>query len=565
MQTLLGNQIVIQNTSTTSLEDILCENRGIPLSPEGKKEFFNPTLSLLHDPFLIPDMEKAVDRILLAKERGEIVAISWDYDVDGVSSTAILVRFLNEIGIKTGKKLPHRINDGYGLKEYFFDDFKEKNVSLVITVDCGTRDIEPIRYGKSIWIDVIVTDHHAVPEIIPDEVIGILNPKRHDSQYPFRELAGAGVAWKLIHGILIKLYGQDEYQSHKSILNPHIEKILQEYSDFAALGTVSDCMPLRWENRTITTLWLRQLAHSRSIGLRKFLLEKWKIEKNADIIGFQIGPRINAAGRMDHPDIALSFLLASEKNVDGIIETLEWLNETRREYTKKFVDDALLHVDTKQWVLIYSSDSITHGIIWLVAGKLTEEFWKPSIVLVDEWDHYVASCRSPSWCNIVELLTDCKDCFVRFWWHGQAAGFTLEKECYSEFLTLLNEAYYHRYSDDIPKKTQLIESRLSPSDLNPSILETLEKFAPYGIGNPRPYFILENLTLLNVGFLGKEEKHLTFTFQEMPHIRCIAWWWGEHASQFHKGDILSPIVEIQKNEWNGNISVQCILQDCIIA
>lgn len=245
-----------------------------------------------------------------------------DYDVDGVSSTAILVRYLSEIGCQVSYRLPHRVHDGYGLKSYFFDELASKDVKLVITVDCGTRDIRPIRHAKSLGIDVIVTDHHAVPDIVPEEVIAIINPKRSDSLYPFRDLAGAGVAFKLLHAVAIAIEKTNSHtntiennknNSSMSTLTVTIAKVLQDYIDFAALGTVSDCMPIVGENRTIVSLGLRQMSQSRSHGLRKFLSGREKIRENdADLIGFQIGPRINAAGRMDTPITALQWLLAGD-------------------------------------------------------------------------------------------------------------------------------------------------------------------------------------------------------------------------------------------------------------
>ncbi len=216
--------------------DVLEKNRNIE-----DENFFSPSLAGLHDPYLMPDMERAVARIMEARERHERVVIFGDYDVDGVSSTAILFRFFREIGIEVSYRLPHRVHDGYGLKSYFFDELASKNVKLVVTVDCGTRDIEPIRHAKSLGIDVIVTDHHAVPEVIPDEVIAIVNPKRKDSIYPFPNLAGAGVAFKLLHALVIAIENEKQKNGGSG---DEIENILTRYIDLASLGTVADCMPL---------------------------------------------------------------------------------------------------------------------------------------------------------------------------------------------------------------------------------------------------------------------------------------------------------------------------------
>lgn len=269
--TLSGTKIHINSPYTGDIYETLKKNRN--LDDSQIEHFFDAKISDLHDPFLMPDMQKAVERILRAVKNNERIVIFGDYDVDGVSSTAILVRFLSkELGASVSYRLPHRVHDGYGLKNYFFDELAEKDVKLVITVDCGTRDILPIRHAKSLGIDVIVTDHHAVPDEIPTEVIGILNPKRHDSKYPFPSLAGAGVAFKIVHGILLTLEKSTSEFAGKT------EKILTEYIDFASLGTVSDCMPLIDENRIITTLGLEQMQKSESAALRKFLDGKNNVE-----------------------------------------------------------------------------------------------------------------------------------------------------------------------------------------------------------------------------------------------------------------------------------------------
>lgn len=248
MYTLSGNQVHILSESVENLEETLRKNRKI--TPENEENFFSPSIEHLHDPFLLPDMEKAVKRILEARERQERIVIFGDYDVDGVSSTAILVRFLVDIGCSVSYRLPHRVHDGYGLKSYFFDELATKHVKLVITVDCGTRDIEPIRHAHSLGIDVIVTDHHAVPDLIPEEVIAIINPKRRDSTYPFRDLAGAGVAFKLLHAVAMRIHTFRHVDTRRylapisetkkkntnvSAVTVSVNSFLTQYIDFASL------------------------------------------------------------------------------------------------------------------------------------------------------------------------------------------------------------------------------------------------------------------------------------------------------------------------------------------
>lgn len=577
MQTHRGHNINILSEYNEDIKKILLQNRNI--HPDVLRTFFDPKISDLHDPYLMPDMELAVNRILEARTKKERIVIFGDYDVDGVSSTAILVKFLTEIGCLVSYRLPHRVHDGYGLKEYFFDELKEKWVSLVITVDCGTRDIWPIKHAKSLGIDVIVTDHHAVPDIIPTEVIAIVNPKRKDSLYPFHGLAGAGVAFKLLHGILIWIKSNT------------IQETLTRYIDFASLGTVADCMPIIDENRIITTLGLRQMQQSESIGLRNFLEWREQIEGNADIIGFQIGPRINAAGRMDTPLTALRWLLAWEGRTDEFFGELEHLNETRKGTTETHFQKALENIDTSKPVLFYDASDLEHGIIGLVAGRLTEIYNKPTIVIKNGHDHpltnrkwdtvsvtenqdtqivdnknlSIASCRSPEWCNLIELLDHCKDFFVRYGGHRQAAGFTIESSKIESF----KEAIWKQIATvhdihNLPKKNLAVECILPMHAINVKTLEDINYFRPFGIGNPKPLFLLENVTIANTKPLWQDGKHLSIILSEDPSLRFLLWNASDKKAHINPGNIISLIIEIDQNEWKGNISVQWIIKDIIV-
>ncbi|MBC7504079.1 DHH family phosphoesterase [Candidatus Gracilibacteria bacterium] len=575
MQTQGGHTVNILSPYSENLYNILLANRH--LDPAELDSFFDPQISDLHDPYLMPDMEKAVKRILIAREKKERIVIFGDYDVDGVSSTAILVKFLSEIGCLVSYRLPHRVHDGYGLKGYFFDELKDKRVTLLITVDCGTRDIEPIRYARSLGIDVIVTDHHAVPDIIPEEVVAIVNPKRKDSRYPFHGLAGAGVAFKLLHGVLLGLGRSD------------IDATLTRYIDFASLGTVADCMPITGENRVITTLGLRQMQQSESVGLRNFLEGREQIEGNADIIGFQIGPRINAAGRMDTPLTALRWLLAGEGRTDEFFGELEHLNETRKGTTETQYQRALASVDTTRPILFFDAADLDHGIIGLVAGRLTELYNKPSIVMKNGHDHplttrkgdtvaidettnasegkelSIGSCRAPEWCNLIELLDSCKHFFVRYGGHRQAAGFTIETNQITQF----KEAMWRQFAivhdvTDLPKKILNIECPLLPADITVATLEHIDHFRPFGIGNPKPLFILENVTIASSKPLGQEDKHLSISIYENPSLRLLLWNAGDKKAQLANGNIVSLIIEIDRNEWKGKVSVQVVVRDLIL-
>ena len=575
MQTQGGHTVNILSPYSDSLYEVLLKNRNI--DEKDLENFFDPQISDLHDPYLMPDMEKAVKRILIAREQKERIVIFGDYDVDGVSSTAILVRFLTEIGCLVSYRLPHRVHDGYGLKSYFFDELQAKWVTLVITVDCGTRDVEPIRHAASLGIDVIVTDHHAVPDEIPAEVVAIVNPKRKDSQYPFHGLAGAGVAFKLLHWVLIWMWAQD------------INSTLTRYIDFASLGTVADCMPIVWENRVITTLGLRQMQKSESAGLRQFLEWRESVDGNADIIGFQIGPRINAAWRMDTPLTALRWLLAGEWRTDEFFGELEHLNETRKWTTETQYKRAIENVDTTRPILFFDAADLDHGIIGLVAGRLTELYNKPSIVMknghdhpltsrkwdtvaidttanVNEWKELsIGSCRAPEWCNLIELLDECKHFFIRYGGHRQAAGFTIETERIPAFKEAMWQAISRAHDvANLPKKILNIECALPHHEISVSTLVSIDRFRPYGIGNPRPLWLLENVTIANTKPLGQEEKHLSISIAEKPELKLLLWNAADKKPHLGVGTIVSLIIEIDRNEWKGKVSVQVVVRDIVV-
>ncbi len=266
-------------SSVDELRDRMIARRGIV----DTERFFAPDFSHLSDPFLFPGMDRAVDRVLHARQTGERVVVFGDYDVDGVSATALLVRFFHEIGVQVSYRLPHRVRDGYGFRAHFLDDLSEKSVKLIITVDCGTRDTDTIATARSRGIDVIVTDHHSVPETLPD-ALAVLNPRLPDTSYPFPGLSGAGVAFQFLHAVALQIFSHDE-----------IVHILRKYIDLAALGTIADCMDLVGENRVIASLGLSQMRESCHPGLARLVGERLSDGLESDVVGFHIGPRLNAA------------------------------------------------------------------------------------------------------------------------------------------------------------------------------------------------------------------------------------------------------------------------------
>lgn len=505
----------------------------------------------LHDPYLLTDMDKAVERIKKAKENDEKVIIFWDYDVDGVTSTSILMHFFSKIGLKASYRLPHRVKDGYGLKSYFVDEVHSLWVSLIVTVDCGTRDIDVVKHAKDLWVDVIVTDHHAVPDKIPEEAVAVINPKRDDCNYLYKNLAWAWVAFKLMQALAYEFLEEEEAKTY-----------IQESIDIAAIGTVADCMRLTWENRIIVIEWLKQIKKSRSLGIRRLLEDKINDDLDADIFWFHIWPRLNAAGRMDSAYKAVNLLLNNSSTINTTLMEIEKLNEMRKYHTKEFTFDALNKVNKNDNILFYISPAIEHGIIGIVAGRITEQFYRPCICLKDEWDKLVASCRSPEFHDMISTLEKYKDYFIAFWWHKQAAGFSISKEKFPEFKTRiineLNKLDFSKY-----KKEIIVDKVVKFEELWFSFLREVNKYKPFWLGNPKPLFIVENLEYEKMDFIWKGRDHLRFTTKHWFKIFAFYFWDYYEEIKRSKSKI-SLVFDISEDSWNGQKNLMLKVVDIIL-
>ena len=556
---LLEKQYVFPQESSWSIENILLANRHLPTNLLSQEGFLHPQFHHLHDPYLFPQMQEAVDRILKARDNCERIVIFGDYDVDGVSSTALLVKFLTQIGCEVSYRLPHRVKDGYGLKAYFIDELKSKDVSLVITVDCWTRDIDVINHAHFIGVDVIVTDHHAVPHTIPEHAIALLNPKIPNTTYPFSSLSGSWVAFKLLHAMTIALEKNTKKQ----------EEILRQYIDIATLGTIADCMPLIGENRIIATLGLRELRRSGSIGIRKLLEGKDPHEKDGDIVGFHIGPRINAAGRMDTPYTALSLLLAGESRIDPIVAEIEMLNTSRRDETKFATERALEEMDVSGEILWYAKDDIEHGIIGLIAGKLANDFSKVSIVLKDEWEKLVASARSGGVCDLMELLTPSAHLFIAYGGHREAAGFSVSKAKSDELYKSLCATYREiekKGDQKTSSKITAIDKILSEEYLTLDFYEQVMQLGPYGVWFPKPIFGVE-VDLREMQDLGSSWEHISFILKKSKkfeeQVKAVGF--GIRGLVPNNQDQKALLIgELTKNIWNDRVSLQFMIRDIIL-
>jgi len=515
-----------------------------------KDNSLNKTIEDLYDPYLLKWMKEWVERIKKAKELWQKVMIFWDYDVDWVTATSILMHAFKKIWITASYRLPHRIHDWYWLKNYFIDEMEALWVDLVITVDCWTKDIEAINHAKQKNIDVIVTDHHSVPDIIPEWAIAIINPKREDCSYPFKQLSWAWVAFKLISALVKEFLEEKEAQEY-----------IEETLDIAALWTVADCMNLVWENRIIVEAWLKQLKKSRSKWLRKLIESKINEDLDSDIFSFLLWPKLNAAWRLDSPYKAINLILNNWNTIDATISEIEILNERRRKLTYKYFDEALENINSEDNIIFYESKEISHWIIWIIAWKITEKFYRPSIVLIEEEEKYVASCRSPDYFSIVEILEKYKDYFIAFWWHKQAAWFSITKDKFPEFKEKIIQDL-NNLDFSIFKKSLYIDKVITINEIWFNFYNTISKFKPFWLWNPKPLFIIENFKYNKIEYLGKGTEHIKFDVWNW--LKLCAFFMWKYMEEIKKTNNLSIIFELYLDNFNWTKKLQLNIIDMII-
>lgn len=543
----LGKKWVIKNQDKNlPLFEKLLKNRNLNKKIE-IENFLNPSLERdLHDPFLMKDMKKAVKRIKMAVKNRERIIIFGDYDVDGISATAILVHALRTLNANVSYRLPHRSEDGYGLREKFVNELAKLNVKLIITVDNGISCAKEIDLANKKGIDVIVTDHHAVPETLP-HAYAILHPKLHGSLYPFAELTGAGVAFKLAQAL--------------------INNQALDFLDLACLGVVADLGPLRDENRVIAKFGLQMLAQTRWPGLSRLKhYAKIKDEINTRTISHILGPRLNAASRISHPYFALQLLLNEGEKSDKFASHLEKLNQKRQLLTSEMVSSAFLKIETQiqqsKKILILYDKSWHTGILGLIAGKLVEKYGLPAIAMEDRGKILVGSARSPEYFNIISAISKNSGLLIAFGGHSQAAGFELRKENLEIFIEKLNSEADEKLNGKDLTPQLILDCEIQPEDLNWNTLEMIEKLEPFGIGNEKPKFMMRRIIPANLALVGKENKHLKFFGKSGNNsYHCIAFNLGMYAKFLRKNSPVDIACELKKNIWNGNENLEMKILD----
>lgn len=539
-----------EDRNTPLLQKLLL-NRGIKTEEETQRFFYPDAARDFHDPFLMKDMARAVKRIGQAIEKNERIMIFGDYDVDGITACAILMRCLRTLRANVSCRLPHRIEDGYGLREKFIKECKKLNVSIVITVDNGISCASEVETANELGIDVIITDHHTVPEKIP-RAYAILHPKLPDSGYPFAELTGAGVALKLAQALLQNRM-KDPRESIRQLL------------DLACMGTIADLGELRGENRYIVKEGLQVLENTRWPGLSR-------LKENAGVqgkisthdIGFLLSPRINAAGRISHPSHALRLLLHDADQGHIFAQTLERLNRKRQKMMEEVMGTAeeMAAKQTNQPLTIISHKNFHGGIIGLIASKLSEKYFKPAIVMEDRGETLTGSCRSIAQINIVEALAAAKKLLEHFGGHAAAAGFDIKKENLEAFTKKLLAHTEPLLQAKNIQPTIYADCELAHGEISEKTINTLKLLEPFGMGNEAPRFLCKDLPIISFRAMGADNKHLKITSSANGQtIECVGFKLGKFTENLAGAKTLNAICEIEENIWRGRQTLQLTMLD----
>ena len=536
-------------TSKTDLTQLCAEvlvSRGIK-EMDDVVEFFND--SEMSDPFLVKDMQEAVDVIRNAIDEEKLICIYGDYDCDGITSTAILFNYLECVGANVMTYIPER-EEGYGLNKPAIKKLSEQGIELIITVDNGISAFEEAEYIYELGMELVITDHHQPQETIP-KAEAVVNPHRFDDTSPFKNLCGAGVAFKLV----------------AALDDGNYEIVMEQYSDLACMGTIADVMPLVGENKIIVKRGLQQLLVTENEGL-SCLVEKAGVRGNsisATTVAFMIAPRINAAGRFGSPSLALNALVSEEEDRTALVEELVSLNNQRKrteeEIFKSIVADIEAHPEKlKERVLVISGEGWHHGIIGIISSKLIERFGKPNFIITIENGEARGSSRGVKGFNVVNCLNYCADILTKFGGHTLAGGFSLKAENIDEFAKRIFE-YAKENNPSMPKYTINADKLLMAKDIDINQVESLKRLEPFGEGNPQPIFAIIGAKIDKIISLSNG-RHTKFEII-YEGKRLTALLFNKRAENIgvNVADYIDLLVNVEINEYNGNKSVSLLVKD----
>lgn len=527
------------------------------VSPDDRRRFLEPDYDQdLHDPFLFSAMDAVMGRLKESRENGERIGIFGDFDADGLSSSVLLREGISKLGLDLSVYIPDKHAEGHGLSPLAVDFFEEKGVALIFTVDCGMMNHEEIAEAKRRGMDTIIVDHHHVPETLPP-AYAIINPKLPGEPYPFKDLCGAGATFKVLQAIY-KTFFPDEVEQLKWFL------------DVAAVGTVADVMPLVGENRVIVAYGLIVLSKTRRTGFQEMLalgrmpLRSGKVPVARDI-AFHIAPRINAASRMAHARVVHDLLMEPDAvKAREFARLLEGYNDERRKVSEaisKLVREEALRSSDRKIVFAVHED-FHFGVVGLVAGRIANEFHKPTVVLTKGEEISRGSLRSIPELHITEALESCSDLLERFGGHAAAAGLTVRNDKIPEFEARLEAIVAEKLSGVRTEPEIVVDMRLRPEHLTLDLVRELRRFAPFGEGNPEPAFLLEGMIVEEIRPVGSDGKHLKFILRSGGRaFDAIGFSLAGEFSDLEPGSRVDVLFSVDENEWNGSVGLQLKIAD----
>lgn len=538
-----------KNNNISELMAKILVNRGID-KDSLVQDFLHPKLENLYNPFLFKDMEIAVCEILKSCENKEKITIYGDYDVDGITSIAVLKKFLIELGANVEHYLPSRLEEGYGLNNDAIKKISDGKTSLLITVDCGISAISEIEYANSLGLKVIVTDHHECLDELPN-ALAVIDAKRKDNTYPFKSLAGVGVAFKLIHAISLRL-GLDR-------------KKYLKYIDIVSLGTIADIVPLIDENRIIVNYGLILMKQTHNVGLRELISVSGYSEIDSISISFGVAPRINACGRMGKADLALELLLTNDVVIaNKIAHELNDINKLRQDVEKRIVQEAVEIIEKEKLyeksVIVIGRENWHHGVIGIVASKITEIYYKPTILICLENGIGKGSGRSVEGFDLHGALVECSEYLTKFGGHEMAIGLSIEEKNLKAFSDKLEHIADNQHISDLQPVIK-VDAEIDSSMISKSVIHELDALKPFGEANPAPLFVYKNIKVDGVRLLSND-RHLKLSLKDGNNLYdAIAFNMGDKKYSIKIGDRIDVLHFLEINDFNNTQKIQLNVKD----
>lgn len=520
---------------------------------EDAKRFFRPALDQLHDPFLMKGMAEACLCILQKREERKPVMVYGDYDVDGTTSVALMSTYLKSLDIQVLSYIPDRYDEGYGVSYKGIDCAKANGIDLIIALDCGIKAVDKVSYAKSLGIDFIICDHHRPGDVVP-EAIAVLDPKQQDCTYPYDELCGCGVGFKLVQALQSKL-GQPQ-------------KDIYKYLDLVATAIGSDIVPITGENRILAHFGLKLINAKKRPAFKAILDNIKKKELTITDVVFMIGPRINAAGRMKHGLLATELLCETDvEKVEALAKDVEAYNASRKETDRSITEEALQLIkdqnEEDRYTTVVYQPHWHKGVIGIVASRLTETYYRPTLVFTKSGQKLAASARSVSGFDVYNALESASEFIEQFGGHKYAAGLSLEESNFEKFKAKFEEVVKSTIAPELLTPVLTYDAEIQFEDITPKFIRILKQFAPFGPRNMKPTFV--SRTIKTTGFvkaLGEEEAHLKANLvQNGRVISAIGFGLGEKIELMQGETSFDIIYTIEENEWNGNVSLQLNLKD----